>query len=137
MLTKLKDKIRFHSYVRQSRGAEPDQHPDCEFHALEISNKHAKRQFITFYTKANMSAGAFEKLKDILPLPYYHDDKIFHADGNPARWVGVPTHYHVLYQMPPNRRVVEALIERLEALGRDVYPDIKLEINTYYNGETN
>ena len=136
MITKLKDKIRFHSYVKQCRGAKTDPYPNCEFHALEISTVEAKRPFITFYTKCDMSQGAQDKLHDILPRPYYNDDSIFHTDDNPASWTGCSIKYHVLYQSPPTYGDIIKLIKRLEELGRDVHPDIKHEINTYYNNLT-
>lgn len=132
MFIEVDDKLRFYDYVRQDRGAPPDPHPECAFHAIEVSKANAPRQFVSFYVKRPMSTAAQDKLADILPEPGYHNPEIFHLDDAPSSWAGCKYHYHILFDHEPTKEDVFMVMQRLEDLGGTIHPPVVEDIKKYY-----
>lgn len=128
MKKEYEDRNLYYDYVRQDHGAPPDPHPECAFHAIEISNEKALKNFITFYVKRPMSHGAQQDLEDILPNPGYHDPGYFHREENPNAILGCKYHYHILFDHVPNSDDIRMVIKRLENLGGTIHPPVKEHI---------
>lgn len=108
----MNDKIQL---VGWPYGTKQDPCPRAFIHSFEISRENALDNFVTFYSKQPIDKPRLDKLLDILPSPQYHDDSIFHREGDENRPLTERDfHYHVLFDGQPDLKMV---VDRLEQAG--------------------
>ena len=111
----MNDKI---SLLGWPNGVKIDPCPRAFIHSFEISTEDSIENFITFYSKQPIDKPRLDKLLDILPSPNYHDDSIFHREGDENRpFSARDFHYHVLFDDIPTKEDFKMVASRLEQAG--------------------